>query len=1079
MKNKINNVIKTTILFILIFMMIFGDGQIDGILNSSIDAHAEDTSAENAQNTQTDAQKPVPPTIEKIPEGGNGSATQSAQSSSTSVNTSGSTSPAVTSTNGTTEEKKTETADKTETGTTETATQTTTETAETTSAAKGSDTLQTLTTDVSGKYRITVKAAMSVLSGAVSISASELPDSKVQNFEENAGNNVPDNVEITAGFDITLLDGNNNKVEPSGDVTVTIENIIQDIAQDQGQAVTDDNITVFRADDSAEDIKKIEDVNVEGNDLEITTDHFTEYYIGTAKSAPSGAVTCSVSGSVTFQDSSWREFMRPKAATSGSFVKLKIKAGSDTDYTSVDPSDIVWTNVGKSEDNIWNYEIKNIHAEAGENITVAFDSVDTSYSLNNVKCEYSSTDVQTAIAPSANSATPVAAAGTITLTPVLMDIKAKQTVLPADASKTFVYNIAVSSTTDAYKNVSNASENGGFSEAFTVGGIPVGLNYKITVTPAAKYTLKSSSNDTGTVSSVAANNKTAEFKLYGHTDLTENVIWCDNDNAGRPTPVLSLEYSTDGGSTYTAVYESNMASLGLEAVPEPTVTTKSYSNQIYTYSDLPAVTEDGKSVKYKVSEASLTGYISTYSDDGKTIINQKTKTFKGSVKWSDADAAAARPDSVTIKLFKNTTNISGTAYKTLSVTPNDKSIATWSYSIPDLPAYDTDGKPIYYYAAEYTVDNNDPANTPGTYSTTYDNGTTQYANITNCCADSGTICNKFINTTTFSATKIWKDSASDVASRPAGYFTLWRITSKDKKIDGSYDFSKGAQVHSSETATAGFKTVTLDRTLPAGNSQTINGSDFIDAGNSLPLYDNSGTRYIYFVKEILTGSNKASYRQNYKASTAVDAAGTTYLLNGGALYNIPVRQVDVRVSKTWRAAAVQNELGKVNVTFILKRYTQANTSSTKVYDATFDAETNSSINTKATTNGFTKETLTQVLDFGYLDMYDSTGNQYYYEVCEKVNNGTSFAKGKNESEVFASGDTYTLNDKTYTFNSENYSAPTSFDASGNGISTIQTYNTLSGKIDYCLKKVWENNGYTQPANVYFWVAELQSELTVL
>lgn len=117
MKNKINNVIKTTILFILIFMMIFGDGQIDGILNNSIDAHAEDTSAETAQNTQTDAQKPVPPTIEKIPEGGNGSATQSTQSSSTSVNTSRSTSPAVTSTNGTTEEKKTETADKTETET--------------------------------------------------------------------------------------------------------------------------------------------------------------------------------------------------------------------------------------------------------------------------------------------------------------------------------------------------------------------------------------------------------------------------------------------------------------------------------------------------------------------------------------------------------------------------------------------------------------------------------------------------------------------------------------------------------------------------------------------------------------------------------------------------------------------------------------------------------------------------------------------------------------------------------------------------------------------------------------------------
>ena len=114
--------------------------------------------------------------------------------------------------------------------------------------------------------------------------------------------------------------------------------------------------------------------------------------------------------------------------------------------------------------------------------------------------------------------------------------------------------------------------------------------------------------------------------------------------------------------------------------------------------------KDGKEIEYTVKELKVPdGYTSSVSADSTrkfTITNSyKTQTvdISGTKVWSDQNnQAGVRPDNITIRLWKNGTEVRST---TIS---GAKDAATWSYSFTGLPKYDN-GKEITYTVTEDAV----------------------------------------------------------------------------------------------------------------------------------------------------------------------------------------------------------------------------------------------------------------------------------------------------------------------------------------------------------------------------------------
>ena len=116
----------------------------------------------------------------------------------------------------------------------------------------------------------------------------------------------------------------------------------------------------------------------------------------------------------------------------------------------------------------------------------------------------------------------------------------------------------------------------------------------------------------------------------------------------------------------------------------------------YEFKDLPKY-EDGKEIKYTITEDAVDGY--TSSINGFNITNTYTPEkvqVSGSKNWNDdGNAAGTRPGSITIRLYANGSEID---HKT--VTEKDG----WSWNWTGLNRYDTDHKEISYTISEDAVD---------------------------------------------------------------------------------------------------------------------------------------------------------------------------------------------------------------------------------------------------------------------------------------------------------------------------------------------------------------------------------------
>jgi hypothetical protein len=137
---------------------------------------------------------------------------------------------------------------------------------------------------------------------------------------------------------------------------------------------------------------------------------------------------------------------------------------------------------------------------------------------------------------------------------------------------------------------------------------------------------------------------------YDPTSFTATKIWSNGVNASQPSSVsLQLQSSSDGGTTYANYGDA--------------VTVTSADSWAHTWKNLDKVAADGTTMLYKVVEADVSDYATTYgdvtgsADDGyaEAVTNTYDKTNLSVNKvWSDNnDAAGKRPSYVRVELFAN------------------------------------------------------------------------------------------------------------------------------------------------------------------------------------------------------------------------------------------------------------------------------------------------------------------------------------------------------------------------------------------------------------------------------------------
>ena len=155
----------------------------------------------------------------------------------------------------------------------------------------------TLRGNADNRYNVTVKGSRKVLGRAKSVKASVIPEDKAQEIADS-DDKIPDNSEVVVALDISLADKDGNEIEPSGDVSVTIDKILEDVVAPK------EELTLFHVPDDA-DTEKIEmktagdegaDADVKDNGVGFVTGSMSPYIIVAQNSGTSlNTITGSIS----------------------------------------------------------------------------------------------------------------------------------------------------------------------------------------------------------------------------------------------------------------------------------------------------------------------------------------------------------------------------------------------------------------------------------------------------------------------------------------------------------------------------------------------------------------------------------------------------------------------------------------------------------------------------------------------------------------------------------------------------------------------------------------------------------------
>lgn len=365
---------------------------------------------------------------------------------------------------------------------------------------------------------------------------------------------------------------------------------------------------------------------------------------------------------------------------------------------------------------------------------------------------------------------------------------------------------------------------------------------------------------------------------------------------------------------------------------------------------------------------------------------------------------------------------------------------TGSLTISDTWKYNLDGTPIVYTVhssegllseklqgvlevGDRLVVNFDNTNAPN------------YGSDTSALHPGGELVITLKGETDYNATKHWLDE-EEKEGRPKVTYELWR-------------YREGQ----------GYDTAAPVRNSDGDIIELTEGEDgalsYGTAGSMLDKYDAEGYRYIYVVREYMTGGT-VQYEQVFSAVDedgavsgdvveGVEGAerpnGNTYLYDGGILSNRRTGSVQTSATKDWDASAFQAEFKDVTVELTLQ---------SRPAGVTPEAEWENT-GTTAELDEFYAEHLT-VTHTASAPQYDALGRELEYRWVE-----TAVYQGKGSTQnLFQSdgngGGTFTLQQSGRDIE---YRSTVQVDEES-GHTTVT--NTIANTIDYDVEKHWDTDG---------------------
>ena len=629
--------------------------------------------------------------------------------------------------------------------------------------------------------------------------------------------------------------------------------------------------------------------------------------------------------------------------------------------------------------------------------------------------------------------------------------------------------------------------------------VPVGITYKLQQEVADGYKLnkeytvtETTKNDAGeTETKTSTSENSVSGTIVEKTDVTISTVnyaqnvevgfdvrWVDNNKATRPAlseNSFMLQYRTIDGE-WTELTKAECEKLNLEKVP--TFDESHASVNRYAYKGCPSVDAQGNALEYRVVvKTNPDNYVSNYKDHEDTgrreIIFEEQTSFQATITWNDIDGKEKeehtyRPKNVSdlkLKLYRRIGD--GTCELVYDALPEDavtRNESNWQVKISNLTRYNAENKEYDYVLVQGSI-NEDQTVTQERldhYKTYYNNGSGSFGNDTALCHNSGIIAEVLNDEVDFQAKKIWKDPNGDANNRPDTVVTLWRyVKKKAKNIDDAYTKGVATQVifQTSKDSQTKDQIVSYQMDKTQGTtenpleitftSKTVNGM----SKDTLPLYDDQGQEYVYFVRESLSGEYAEDFEiqytgkdgQNYENGAPSD----------GTITNVRRKKAAVAITKIWKNPSGLAQIDGASVTVKIKASADGGTTydeltvyseKPKSYDILKDNEKKQA----QTISGFTSS-ISRGDAVYYVNTYDKEGRLYDME------------HAKIQETVTIKGETYSVSDnEIIDIDGSQYLVQSSYKNKvtlGDGIDEYryEQTNTITANRKYKVVKEWHES----------------------
>lgn len=594
-------------------------------------------------------------------------------------------------------------------------------------------------------------------------------------------------------------------------------------------------------------------------------------------------------------------------------------------------------------------------------------------------------------------------------------------------------------------------------------------------------------------------------------NLHHAVYWADNGGAEgkRPanmTGLYELQFSLDGSYQYQTLTVENMGTLGLDALPQPTLTHDSGVWEVDWDDSLPSkvrytdstgsggkpversvswrfVPKDGAAgyAMVEVNEENADQYPSAGEKYGTYFVLETSMDFYVRIYRGDNQGGRGLRDAFYDQFhlhaqygdkkdlyFQLAQMLDDGHVRDNYVDGKDPDCIT--VTVDGLWRYNLDNTRISYSIKEGEVTDaaTEPAEGDGKvdsvavpeegdyFAIGYDNGEVpNYGDATDAVYGGGTVKLTLSGTRKWDATKVWLDDGK--TTRPKTVFELWRY-----RADQPYSTASLVRNDSGLPLTIDPEPVEDDP-----NKYTLQIDD-------LPKYDAEGYAYLYVVREYLEGDNASRYEQVFgvvgEDGNVTDtvlpagtkrASGNTFLYRGGTLSNRLRGTVTVPVTKDWKAASFQSEFEDVMVELRLQSRPKGSTDDEAWADTDYTDQL----------FGFRAEQLT-ITHVNSYPQYDEQGQELEYRwVEEAVYQGGTVVDGKYTggapvgSDVDADGSRiFTLTQDTLNMGERKieYRSVSGTDREDGG---TWITNSIANTVEYTVKKEFAE-GYTDHDNQY-------------